>query len=135
MGGLSLYAQKKLGDHILGIASWTMPTAVWMSLHTADPTDSGSTVDEISTSGTNYGRVDLLGKMSEVVLATGIAVLTENVNIGPAATDWGLLTHVGFWDAETSGNMLFSGQLSTAQDTPTGKQFQLLAGQFSVQLL
>ena len=135
MGGLSLYAQKKVLDHLLLVATFTPPAGIFMSLHTADPTDAGSTVNEISTVGTNYARFDLAGIMSAADLATGITTLNSNVNIGPASSDWGLLTHVGFWDAVTGGNMLFSGQLSTAQDTPSGKQFQLLAGQFSVRAL
>lgn len=135
MAGLSLYAQKKVLDHLLLVATFSPPPGVFMSLHTADPTDSGSTVNEVPTSGTNYARFSLAGIMSAADLMTGITTLISVVNIGPASTDWGLITHVGFWDAVTAGNMLFSGQLSTAQDTPLGKQFQLLAGQFQVQAL
>lgn len=132
MGGLSLYAQKKVGDHLFLITSFAMPAALFMSLHTDDPTDAGSLVAEVSTSGSNYARFNMAGSLSAVDLATGIGTLNSNVNIGPASSDWGLITYAGFWDAVTGGNMLFSGQLSTAQDTPTGRQFQLLAGQMNI---
>lgn len=125
MAGLSLYAHKYVGDQILTLGRW-------MSLHLLDPTDAGLTASEISTSGTGYARIDMLGKMSAFDLVTGRSTLISDVNVGPALTDWGLLTYAGFWDAVTAGNMIMSGALQTAQDTPAGKQFQLLAGQFSI---
>jgi hypothetical protein len=125
MSGLSLYAHKIVGDQILTLGRY-------MSLHIADPTDAGSASNEVSTSGANYNRIDLLGKMSVFDLTTGRSTLLADINVGPAAVDWGLLTWAGFWDAQTGGHMIMSGPLQTAQDTPAGKQFQLLAGQFSI---
>jgi hypothetical protein len=125
MSGLSLYAHKIVGDQILVLGRW-------MSLHIADPTDAGSSGAEVPTSGTNYSRIDLQGKMTAFDLASGRSTLIADINVGPAAVDWGLLTWAGFWDAQTGGNMIMSGPLQTAQDTPAGKQFQLLAGQFSI---
>jgi hypothetical protein len=127
MSGLSLYAHKIVGDQIIALGRW-------MSLHTADPTDSGSDASEVSTVGTNYARLDMAGKMSPFDLFSGLSTLIDNVDIGPPplGVDWGLITHAGFWDAETSGNMIMSGPLSTAQDIPSGRQFQLLPGQFTI---
>ena len=125
MSGLSLYAHKLFGDQIITLARW-------MSLHTGDPTDVGLGTLEVSTVGTNYARIDLAGKMSAFDLVSGRSTLIADINVGPAAIDWGLLTWAGFWDANASGHMIMSAPLLTAQDTPAGKQFQLLAGQFSV---
>ncbi|SNS36050.1 hypothetical protein SAMN05216374_0971 [Tardiphaga sp. OK246] len=125
MSGLSLYAHKIVGDQILILGRW-------MALHIADPTDVGSDSNEVPTIGTNYSRVDLQGKMSPFDLATGRSTLIADVNVGPAFIDWGLLTWASFWDAQDGGHMIMSGPLQTAQDTPAGKQFQLLAGQFSI---
>lgn len=128
MGGLSLYGQKLFGDQIIAAGRF-------MSLHVADPTDAGSTVNEVPLIGTNYARFDIFGLMSPIDIATGASTLIGIVNIGPAAIDWGLLTYVGFWENLVAGNMVYSGQLSNAQDTPQGKQFQLLPGQFQVRIL
>ena len=125
MSGLTLYAHKIVGDQVMTMARW-------MSLHIADPTDAGSDSNEVPTAGTNYSRIDLLGKMSPFDLASGRSTLLADVNVGPAAIDWGLLTWAGFWDQQDGGHMIMSGPLQTAQDTPAGKQFQLLAGQFSI---
>lgn len=127
MSGLTYYAHKWIGDQVIARARW-------MSLHTDDPTDVGSAAAEVSTIGTNYGRIDMAGKMSKIDLASGRATLIGDVSVGPPplGVDWGLITHAGFWDAETGGNMLMSGPLQTAQDITSGKQFQLLPGQFSI---
>lgn len=125
MSGLSLYAHKYVGDQILVLGRW-------MSLHLLDPTNAGLTSSEISTVGTNYSRIDIAGKMSAFDLMTGRSTLTADINVGPAFLDWGLITYAGFWDAQLVGNMIMSAPLLTAQDTPAGKQFQLLAGQFSI---
>ena len=125
MSGLSLFAHKYVGDQIITLGRY-------MSLHTADPTDAGLTTAEVSTIGTNYARLDMLGKMSPFDLLTGRSTLIVDINIGPATIAWGLLTYAAFWNAVTAGNMIISGQLLTAQDMPAGKQFQLLAGQFSI---
>lgn len=127
MSGLSLYAHKIVGDQLLAMGRW-------MSLHIADPTDFGSSANEVPTSGTNYARFDLLGLMSSFDIVTGRSTLIGNVNIGPppVGTDWGLIVFAGFWDQQTDGHMIMSGPLQTAQDITAGKQFQLLAGQFSI---
>ncbi len=125
MAGLSLYAHKIVGDQILTMGRW-------LALHTADPTDAGSMASEVPTSGTNYGRIDLQGKMSPFDIVSGRSTLISDLNVGPAFIDWGLLTWASTWDAQTGGNMITSGPLQTAQDVPAGKQFQLLAGQFSI---
>ncbi len=127
MSGLSLYAHKYVGDQLVALGRW-------MSLHTADPTDAGSSAAEVPTSGTNYARIDMSGKMSAFDLASGRSTLIDNVDVGPPplGVDWGLITHAAFWDAATGGNMIMSGPLQTAQDITSGKQFQLLPGQFSI---
>ncbi len=127
MSGLSYYAHKVVGDQVIALGRW-------MSLHTADPTDFGSTAAEVPTDGTNYARVDMLGKMSPFDPSSGRAVLIDNVDVGPppVGVDWGLITHAAFWDAQTGGNMIMSGPLQTAQDITSGKQFQLVPGQFQI---
>lgn len=125
MSGLSLYANKYVGDQLLALGRW-------MSLHTADPTDAGLSGAEVSTSGTNYSRIDMQGKMTPFDIVSGRSTLIADIGVGPAFTDWGLLTYAAFWDAATGGHMIMSGALDVAQATPAGKQFQLLAGEYSI---
>lgn len=132
MAAMTSYLQKKLLDHTLGISSFTMPAAIFGALHTASPTEAGSTAAEVSTSGSGYSRQSLLGKMSAADSVTGLSVLNSVVNFGPATSDWGTVTDFSISDASTTGNMTLYGELTTAQTTPIGEQFQLVAGQLSI---
>jgi hypothetical protein len=42
MSQMTDYLEKKLLDHTLGKAAYTMPTTVYLALFTADPGDTGS---------------------------------------------------------------------------------------------
>ena len=134
MTAMTSYLQKKLLDHALGIAEFTMPTLIYGGLHTASPTDSGSLAAEVSTSATGYARQSLLTKMSATDATTGLSSLNAVVNFGPATADWGTVTYFSISDALTAGNMLFWGVLTTSQTTPIGEQFQLVAGQLQITL-
>lgn len=55
MAALTNYGEEKLSKHLLGVTSFTMPSALYISLHTADPTETGST-GEITAGGYTYSR-------------------------------------------------------------------------------
>lgn len=132
---VTLYSARKINDHMHAIAAWTMPSAIWLGLHTGNPGFTGSLANEISISATGYGRADLTGKLSAADASTGICTLTSVINIGPALVDWGLLTHFSIHDAETGGNMLSYAEFSEAQTILTSDQFQRVPGQLLIRLL
>lgn len=117
-GALTQYAQKKLLDHLLGIAAYTMPTGTYLALFTSDPTETGSTAGE--PVGNGYARVALTASMSATVLATGQAVNAVLLQFGPASGSWGAVAYFGVMDASTSGNMLLYGALTTAMNVASG---------------
>lgn len=133
MAAMTNYLQKSLLDMVLTLAAWTMPDGIWISLHTASPTESGSQASEVPTSGTDYARQPLTTAMSVTSPTTGISTNTGVITIGPALIDWGLITYVAVEDAETLGNMLLYGALTEAQNEAVGESFQLATGQFSIQ--
>lgn len=130
MAAMTRYLQKKLLDHTLGIAEYTMPTELWGSLHTASPTESGSFDDEISDTG--YSRQAFYGQFTATDLTSGVAQLTSVVNFGPADGDNGTVTYFAISDASSAGNMLFYGVLATAQTFDLDDQFQLNPGQLVI---
>lgn len=132
---MTSYLQYKLLDALLGIATYTMPAAVYLSLHNADPTDTGSHANEVSATGSAYARVSLATKMSSTDTSSGISLNTATISFGPATTDWGEINHVGVEDngSAGAGNMLMSGAPSEAKIIPIGEPFQLVAGQLSLQ--
>jgi hypothetical protein len=47
----------------------------------------------------------------------------------PAATDnWGTITHIGVYDASTSGNLIFHSALTTSKAITTGDVFRIPTG-------
>lgn len=133
MASFTSYLQKKLLDHSLGLAAYTMPPTVYISLHTADPTQAGSFTAEISATGTGYTRVSGTSKMNATDSVTGISNNNTAITFGPALSDWGTVTHVGLSDASSGGNMLLFGPLTVVQTTPIGESVQFSAGQFIIQ--
>lgn len=89
-------------------------TILYLSLHTADPTDaaaSGQTTSE--TSYTGYARVGL-NRNSGAWTITGNSVSpVANVDFGTCSAGSATITHVGIGTASTStGKLLYSGALS-----------------------
>jgi len=106
-------------------AAGTGPTTLYWALFTAAPSDTGGGT-EVSTSGTNYGRVSVASSLANwagtqaaasTVASTGTSGTTSNNNPvtfpAPGGTAWGLCTHCGVFDAASGGNMVGWGALGT----------------------
>lgn len=128
------YLQKKILDHLIGVTPYTAPAALYLSLHTADPTDAGSLVDEISTSGTGYVRQSLATKMGATDLTTGISLNTSTISFPTITADYGTVTYIGIADAISGGNLLVWGGISEPQNKITGESYQFTASQISLAL-
>lgn len=104
--GKSTYARNKTLDFWLynGIKP-TAPggTAVHLSLHTADPGTTGAS----ELSGNGYARQNIL---FGTAASSGSISNTNSGEFGPnTTTNWGTITHIGLWDAVTTGNFLYGG--------------------------
>jgi hypothetical protein len=131
---MTRYLRKKLGDHSLGKAAFTMPTTVYLALFTADPTDAGTLTNEAS--GTGYARVAITSLFGSFDLTTGIAVNSSDVDFGIPAGNWGLVSHAAVLDASTSGNMLYFEALPSARSVVTGgRRVMFTAGQMQIQIV
>lgn len=130
---LTLYGQKKLLDHLTGVALWT-PPALYISLHTASPGKAGSHSFEITTVSSGYVRQALIGIIGATDLASGFAVNTSAINFGPATVNWGTVVAVGIEDALTSGNMIAYGSPSSPRTITNGLPFQISAGDVRLRL-
>ncbi len=124
MSATSFYRKKDV-DHLTGVAAYT-PPALYLSLHTADPTASGSHAHEVSASG--YARQPLAGVMGAAD-ADGVSVNTTVITFGPAGGDWGTITFFGIEDALTGGNMLCPGVPSMPRTITSGQPLQIPVGQ------
>lgn len=121
MSAMSDYLEDAFLDHFLGTSSTTSPTNVYVALHTADPTDAGTGTE---VSGNGYARQTITFGAS----SSGTASNSSAVEF-PAASggDFGTITHIGLWDALTSGNLLFHSALTTSKTISDGDIFKVAA--------
>ena len=120
MSKMSDYLEVQLRAHIFRTASFTKPTALWISLHTADPTDVGNGAE--ATYG-GYVRVqrDPLDANWTAVSATDGNTDNAAAITWPACTSGSnLVTHFAIFDASTAGNMICYGTLTNSQTVSTG---------------
>lgn len=109
----SNFLENEILDHILSAATYTAPATVYISLHTADPGETGAN----ETSGTGYARKSVTNDATQWPAAVaGVksngAVITFAT---PGAGGWGTVTHFGMWDASSAGNFLFGGALAVSK--------------------
>ena len=141
----SNYLELALLNHIFGpnanasnsATSWTAPVdnAIYVSLHTADPTDAGSGAE---VSGNGYARSNASDSLTWTVAAAGGTTTAKNdqaIAFPQATGNYSSnVTHIGIWDAASSGNLLFHGELTTAKTVTTGDTFQINASALVITL-
>ena len=125
MAEMSNHLENELYDHVLRNASYTSPTNIYVSLHTADPTDAGTGTE---VSGGSYART----AVTMGAPTNGSGTNSADVQFPQATGDWGTVTHIGIWDATTSGNMLFHTPLDASKNITTGDVFKIASGSLTV---
>ncbi len=131
MSDATNYLEKKLADHILGKAAYTMPVTVYLALFTADPTETGSLASEVGT-GLGYARIAITADMSAANATTGTSVNSNIFTFGPASGPWGVVTHAALVDASSAGNVLAKAALTVSRNVQTGDSIQFAASQVSL---
>ena len=112
---ISNYAELKILEHTTGKTAWTMPTNVYVKLHTGDPGEAAT-----SNAATETTRKQAAwATASSGSIATSATLEWTNV----AATE--TITHWSLWDASTAGNALWTGALSTSAAVTAGDTFQI----------
>src|SRR5713101_1082524 len=120
MSKMSDYLEDQLRKHIFRTGSFTKPVSLYVSLHTADPTDTGLGAEA------NYGSyARVVNNPLDANWTSGTATDGITQNVGalafPAATSGSnLVTHFGIWDASSGGNMICYGQLTNSITVSTG---------------
>lgn len=133
MSAASDYLENKLLDHVLkySTASYTAPSTVYVALFTADTgLETNSPSAEISTSGSAYGRQSI----TFATASGGSSASNATVTFTAATSTWGTISHVAIMDAETSGNVLFYGAVTTSKLIESGDTFQISSGNLTISL-
>ena len=127
MSEISNYLENALINGTLRATTFTAPAAVYVSLHTADPTDAGSGAE---VSGGSYVRqAATFGAPSN-----GASTTTADITYPQATASYGTVTHIGIFDASTSGNLLYHTPLNTSKTIDTGDIFKITSGSLTVTL-
>ena len=127
MAEISNYLENALINATLRNTSYTSPAAVYVSLHTADPTDAGTGTE---VAGGSYIRQSAtFGAPSN-----GVSTTTADVTFPQATANWGTIGWIGIWDAQTTGNLLYHTALDTSKAIDTGDIFKIASGSLTVTL-
>lgn len=123
MAALSDYAEKLLLDWMMTSGSATRPTAWYVALYTAAPSDSGGGT-EVSTGG--YTRQSVA--FSAASSPGGTTSNSGEVSFTASGADYGTVTHMGIFDAASSGNLLWHGALTASKTVADGDTLTFAVG-------
>tara|TARA_B110000503_G_scaffold119677_1_gene181676 strand:- start:999 stop:1367 length:369 start_codon:yes stop_codon:yes gene_type:complete len=114
---ISNYAELKILEHLTGKTAWTMPTTVYIKLHTADPGEAATS--SAATEATRKAASWASAASGSIAISGTI----EWVNVSTTET----YSHWSAWDASTAGNALWSGALTSSAAVTAGDTFQITA--------
>lgn len=112
---ISNYAELKLLEHVTGKTSFTLPTNVYLKLHTGDPGE--DCTNNAATEATR--KITAWATAAAGSIATSATVEWTNVSTTETYTHWSM------WDASTAGNPLWKGALSASAAVTAGDTFQI----------
>ncbi len=111
------------------IAIPARPTAWYVALFTADPTDADVTANEVDTTvdDTAYARQTVAFTVTGASADNDAAATFPAVVYGSGAAAY-TITHFGIYDASTGGNLLYHGVLDVQNTLATSDQANIAAG-------
>lgn len=126
MSAKSNYLEGKLIEHVLRNVAYTSPSAVYLSLHTANPDEDGSGTE---VSGNNYSRQQItFGAHSN-----GACANTSAEEFEASGGSFGTVTHFGIWDSSSgSTNLLYYGALSASKVVADGDKLNFAVGSITI---
>lgn len=129
MAAMSDYLENKLIDFLFRGQTLTAPATIYVGLLTAAPSDTGGGTE---VSGGSYARASVTSSLANwagtqasgsTTASTGTNGTTSNNNaitFPVPSANWGVITHIGIYDASTAGNLLFWAALTTSKTVNNG---------------
>ena len=127
MAEISNYLENALINGTLRATTFTAPAAVYVSLHTADPTDAGTGTE---VSGGSYIRQ----AATFAAPSNGASATSADITFPQATANWGTIGWIGIWDAQTTGNLLYHTALDASKAIDNGDIFKIASGSLTVTL-
>ena len=121
------FLETEILDHVFAGAAYTAPGTKYLALFTAISDGEAGSVTELS--GSAYAR-------QSVAFTTSGNTTSNNAAVEfPTATgSWGTVTHVGVYDASSSGNLMAYATLSSSKAIATGDVFRVPSGDLDITL-
>lgn len=129
MAALSDYAEKLLLDFLMTTGTATRPTAWYVGLYTAAPSDSGGGTE---VSGNGYSRQSVAFDAAST--PGGTTSNSGAVSFTASGGSWGTITHMAIHTASTGGNMLWHGGLTASKTVGDGDTLEFAIGNIDLTL-
>ena len=127
MSQLSDWAENAALDWLMGGATPSRPSARYLALFTAAPNDAGGGTE---MSGGGYARQAVTcGASSGGACSNTNAPAFTISGVDPAA-----FTHIGIFDALTTGNLIWHGPLTASKDLGDGDTINFAVGELDFTL-
>ena len=115
-------------NYVFTATSVTRPTAWYVALFTSNPAEDASGT-EVSTSGTAYVR-----KTVAFTVSGNLATNNAAIEFPTATASFGTVTHIGVFNASTSGDLIAYSALSASKAIATGDVFRIPTGDLDITL-
>jgi hypothetical protein len=133
-GSASDYLEAAILNSVLRGANFPTPSVVFLSLHTADPTDANDTGTEVVADW--YTRQDTAqgGPLASAwtAPADGVSRNSLSVQFPPVTGATVTVTHVGLYDAPTGGNLLYHSALAPAKTLEADDVLTVASNAFTI---
>jgi hypothetical protein len=130
MSSFTDYTENLALTYLFNTGSVTRPTAWYVGLFTAAPSDAGGGTE---VAGNGYARVSA-GTISGSGTATTFTNAAAIEFAAASGGNWGTIGWAAIFDASTSGNMLAWAPLTTAKAINDGDIFRIPASSLSITL-
>ncbi len=129
MADMSDFLEVALLNSTLNGAAFSAVDNPYISLHTANPTDTGTGTE---VSGGSYARV--ASSFATASGTSGSVVSDADATFPTATAGWGVVGWIGLWDSLSGGNMLYHTALDASKTIDSGDIFKISSGNLTVTL-
>lgn len=129
MAALSDYAEKLLLDWAMTTGSATRPTAWYVALYTAAPSDSGGGTE---VTGSGYSRQSVT--FDAATSPGGTTSNNNTVSFTASGGSFGTVTHIGIHTASTGGQLLWHGSMTASKTVADGDTLEFSIGNIDLTL-
>ena len=125
MSEMSNFLENALINATLRATTYTSPSTVYVALFTTDPTDAASGTE---VTGGSYARTSV----AFAAPSNGASASSADCTFPTCTSTWGTVSHIGIFDASTSGNLLYHTPLDTSKTIETGDIFKMASASLTV---